>query len=144
MTVTFFGHGDAPEAIHATVKSILKDLIEREGVDRFYVGDHGNFDRIVSRVLNELSGIYPQINCCIVLAYMPRAAKENDRRNFDTVLPHAVAAAMPRFAISKRNEWMMEKSDVIVTYVCRSFGGAAKYKEMAIKKGKRVIEIAKT
>ncbi len=144
MTVTFFGHGDAPQEISADVKTVLKNLIEEDGAQRFYVGNRGNFDRIIARVLSEFCEIYPHITCCIVLEYMPRTTKENELRNLDTILPYEIAAAMPRFAISKRNEWMLENSDLVVTYVWRSFGGAAKYKEMAIRKGKRVIEIAKT
>ena len=142
MTATFFGHGDAPQEIFLTVETLLKNLIEKEGVHRFYVGNHGNFDRIVSNILSKLRVIYPQITCYVVLAYMPQAKTENAWQNLNTILPYEIAAAIPRFAISKRNEWMLENSEVVVTYVRRSFGGAAKYKEMAIRKRKRVIEIA--
>jgi len=38
---------------------------------------------------------------------------------------------------------MVENSQYVVTYVTRTFGGAAQFKELAIKKGKTVIEIAK-
>lgn len=46
-----------------------------------------------------------------------------------------------RFAISWRNKWMLEKADYVITYVTHTVGGSAKFKEMAIKKNKRVIEI---
>ena len=36
---------------------------------------------------------------------------------------------------------MLTKSDTVVTYVTCSFGGAAKMKQKAIQKGKRIIEI---
>ena len=47
----------------------------------------------------------------------------------------------PRFAIDYRNKWMIDHSDVI-TYVRRSFGGAAKSKTLAAKKNKTVIELS--
>lgn len=37
---------------------------------------------------------------------------------------------------------MIEKSDIVVTYVTKSFGGAHTFKQQAIKKGKTVIEIS--
>ena len=40
-----------------------------------------------------------------------------------------------------RNRWMLERSDIVVTYV-RSPGGAAKFKALAERKGKHVIEVA--
>jgi len=142
LTVTFFGHSDAPQQIFADLKTLLKNLIEKEGARRFYVGDHGNFDRIVQNALNELRANYPHVVCFIVLAYMPQNQEKGGRQMLETILPCEVAVAFPRFAISKRNEWMLAHSDTVVTYVKRSFGGAEKYKRMAIGRGKRVIELA--
>ena len=50
------------------------------------------------------------------------------------VLPDLIETVPPRFAIDHRNRWMVARSDVVVTYVVRSFGGAAKLKELAEKK----------
>lgn len=142
MTVTFFGHGDAPRGIMPNLKAVLSKLIEKEGAQRFYVGNHGSFDCIVSEVLCDLRIGYPHIECFVVLAYMPQTKEKSAQEKLDTLLPCEIAVAVPRFAISKRNEWMLKNSDWVVTYVKRSFGGAAKYKEMAIRKGKRVTEIS--
>lgn len=45
----------------------------------------------------------------------------------------------PKFAISKRNRWMIEHSDIVVTYVKYHFGGAAQWKVLAEKKGKKSL-----
>ena len=37
---------------------------------------------------------------------------------------------------------MIEAADIVVTYVKHSWGGAAKYKLLAEKKNRRVIEIS--
>ena len=47
----------------------------------------------------------------------------------------------PKSAITKRNRWMVENSDFIVTYVCRDFGGAYSAKKYALKIGKKIFEI---
>ena len=48
----------------------------------------------------------------------------------------------PRFAIRKRNEWMVNQADLIVSYVRRSFGGAAGALDFALRKKKRIIHLA--
>ncbi len=137
--VTFFGHKDAPKEIEPIIKSTLTYLIENENADVFYVGNNGNFDNMVRRQLKSLSEIYP-INYDVVLAYLPRNKNENADMS-DTVYPEGLECVPPRFAISWRNKWMLDKSDYVITYVTHSVGGSAKFKEMAIKKNKRVIEI---
>ena len=136
MTCTFFGHRDTPKEKEPILKSTLVDLIENKGVDTFYVGNNGNFDKMVCSALSELSVLYP-IKVYIVLACLPKNEDDNSER---TILPEGIEAVPPRFAISYRNKWMIEKSDFVVTYVVHSWGGAARFKELAEKKGKAVIE----
>ena len=59
-----------------------------------------------------------------------------------TVYPEGLEAVPPRYAIDKRNRWMLQQSDVVVTYVTVPFGGAAKFKLLAEKTGRAVINIA--
>ena len=47
----------------------------------------------------------------------------------------------PRFAIERRNRWMLRQAEVVVTYVRYTWGGAHKFKSAAEKQGKRVIEL---
>ena len=47
-----------------------------------------------------------------------------------------------RYAISRRNEWMVDQADVVVAYVDHGWGGAAKTLEYAKRKNKRIINIA--
>lgn len=138
---TFFGHRDTSDKINHKLESVLIDLIENYNIDSFYLGNNGNFDLIVKRKLEELSIIYPQISYTIVLAYMPK--NKNSNNDFEkTILPDGIENVPPKFAISYRNKWLIEKSDIVVTYVKRPFGGAATFKKMAEKKGKKIINIA--
>lgn len=141
MTVTFFGHGDAPQGVSDCLYETLERLICNENAETFYVGNHGNFDRFVLHSLERLKKQYPHIRYTVVLAYMPRGGK-GEFNEADTVFPFEVSSAPPRFAIDKRNAWMLEQSDVVVTYVVRPYGGAAKYKKMALLRGKRIIELS--
>ena len=142
MTCTFFGHSTIYKQTEPALRSTLTELIENHGVDMFYVGNHGDFDRTVRGVLRELSLRYP-INYRVVLAYMPKKRGEFDADDYsDTILPEGIENVPKRFAISYRNRWMIERSDFVVTYVAHSAGsGAAQFKKLAEKKGKRVINL---
>ena len=76
-TVTFFGHRDTPKEIEPALRLTLIDLIENKNVTVFYVGNHGNFDAMVRRQLEDLSKTYP-IKYYVVLAYMPSKNDESD------------------------------------------------------------------
>ena len=140
MTVTFFGHKDTPKEIEPTLRTTLVDLIENKNVTVFYVGNNGNFDTMVRRQLEDLSHTYA-ITYSVVLAYLPTKKSEYDDYT-NTILPEGIETAPKRFAISYRNKWMIQHSDVVVTYVTHSFGGAAQFKEIAVKQGKTVIELS--
>jgi len=137
---TFFGHRDCPDSVKQKLEDTLVQLITENGVDRFYVGNQGNFDALVYRVLCELRGIYPHITVTVVLAYMPPEETAN-RYGSDAILPEGIEAVPKRYAISWRNKWMINQSEYVVTYVTRSFGGAAISAEIARKNGLTKIAI---
>ena len=137
MVCTFFGHRDTPKEIEPTLRSALIDLIENKNANVFYVGNHGNFDAMVRYQLEDLSKIYP-IKYYVVLAYMPI---KNDTPDEHTILPEGIETVPRRFAINYRNKWMLNKSDIVVTYVIRNFGGASQFMNMATISTKVVINI---
>lgn len=137
---TFFGHRDCPETIKPKLRTVLVDLITNHGVDMFYVGNHGQYDAIVRSVLRELEKEYPQIDYAVVLAYMPKMKTEYDDYS-DTMLPEGIETVHPRYAISWRNNWMLRQSEYVVTYITRSWGGAARYTQRARTTGKIVIKL---
>ena len=128
---TFFGHSQCPD-----LRSELRDAVMRlagDGVDMFYVGDNGRFDAQVRSVLSELGLRYG-----VVLAYLPKGAGAGFD---DTMFPEGPELVHPRYAIERRNLWMLERSDYVVTYVHHSWGGAAKFAALAEGQGKRMIRL---
>lgn len=142
MTVTFFGNRDAREDIKPDLRETLIKLITEDGADTFYVGNNGNFDRMVIGQLIKLQKEYPHINYSVVLAYFP---KENptDELKDRTIYPESVGKGPARFAVCRRNDWMINNADTVITYTKYTFGGAEQYKQTAIKKNKKVIELFK-
>lgn len=139
MTVTFFGHSDAPAMLREKLKDVLIDLITNRGANLFYVGNNGNFDRLALSALKELKNIYSNIEYRVVLAYMPAA---DSAKHVDTEYPEGIEFVPKRFAICFRNKWMIEHSNVVVTYVIHGYGGAAKFAGLAWEKGKMIWNIA--
>ena len=140
MICTFFRHRDTPAEIRPLLRTVLLELIEQRGVDRFCVGCQGNFDAMARELLRELErsrGIRYEV----VLAALPKQT-DTTIDQYHTLLPEGIENAPPRFAIDFRNRWMVDRSDIVVTYVRRPFGGAAKFKELAEKKKKAVIELS--
>ena len=140
MVCTFFGHKDTPKEIEPTLRSTLIDLIENKNVTVFYVGNNGSFDTMVRRQLEDLSQIYP-ITYSVVLAYLP-TEKNNYDNLTNTIYPEGLETVPKRFAISWRNKWMIQQSNIVVTYVTHSFGGAARFKEMAERQNKNVVDVS--
>lgn len=128
---TFFGHSQCPD-----LRSELRDAVMRlsgDGVDMFYVGDNGRFDAQVRSVLSELGLRYG-----VVLAYLPKGGGADFD---DTMFPEGLELVHPRYAIDRRNRWMLERSDYVVTYVHHGWGGAAKFAALAERQGKRMIRL---
>ena len=139
LTCTFFGHHDCPEAIKPKLREVLVDLIENASVELFYVGNKGAFDRMARSVLRELKREYPGIDYAVVLERMP---VKPDGDYDDTLLPEGIETVPPRFAISWRNRWMLDRSDFVVTYITHDWGGAAQFADLALRRNKTVINLA--
>lgn len=141
MVCTFFGHRDAPYEIEHILRETVENLIKNENVKLFYVGNNGRFDSITRKILKELKQKYDEINYYVVLAYMPGRQNSKNEDYADTIYPDGLENTPPRYAISKRNMWMIDRSDIVITYTRGNTGGAAKFKETAQKRGRRIINL---
>ena len=132
-TCCFFGHREVTHNIRDKLKAIIENLITEDGVTEFYAGNQGQFDCIVFSVLKELKTEYPQIRYTVVLAYMP---DEHIKELYgeDTLYPDGMESVPKKFAISKRNDWIIQQSGIAICYVHKITGGAAKFREKCIKK----------
>lgn len=137
-TCTFFGHRDCPDSLRPALYQAVTRLIEENGVDRFYVGHQGAFDRLALAVLQQAAAAYPQIRYEVVLAYVPSPKKDTDAQPPNTLLPDGIETVPKRFAISRRNRWMVEHADYVIAYVLYR-GGASQFVELAQRKGKTVV-----
>ena len=113
----------------------------------FYCGGYGEFDLICSRVCRSLKDVWPDSETVFVTPYLNPSQQQRIRellenRLYDSSVYPPLENVHPRFAILKRNEWMIEKADLVFAYVNVSYGGAAKGFAYAKQKGKTVINLA--
>ena len=133
----FFGHRDTSQSVEPLLIKAIEKMILNQNVRYFYVGNQGNFDSMVLSSLKKLEKHYPQITYSVVLAYMP---SENTDKKYENIslYPDGMEWIPKRFAISRRNYWMIEHSDFVICYIRHHFGGAYQFVEKA-KKRKCVI-----
>ena len=142
MICSFFGHKDTPSSVYPKLMDTLKALITNRGVTSFMVGNQGGFDSMVLKALRELKQVYPHICYNVVLAYMPGEKQEYEFYDpTETFLPEGIESAAIRFSISWRNKWMVRESQLVVSYITHSWGGAAQFVEYAEKQGKVIINL---
>ena len=137
MNVTFCGHAQITEreALQNWLQTITQSLIE-QGATTFYLGGYGAFDSLAASVLREQKKRYPQIELVLVLAYLNT---RRDTSGYDRTVYPPLETVPRRFAISRRNRWMVESVDVVVSYVLHDWGGAATTLQYAKRKKKRII-----
>ncbi len=134
-----FGHRDSPESIAKVLYNAIERVIAEEDVKVFYVGTQGSFDRIAYRVLCELENKY-SIEIKVVLAYL-----QTDKNSYydykKTVFPDVLENTPRKYAIIKRNNYMIDNSDYIVCYVENSFTNAYTFVKRAIRKNLKIKNI---
>ena len=138
MTCTFFGHSGCYDLDAVMLQDAMEQLIGK-GISTFYVGNHGLFDRMVLRCLTNLKETHPHISYSVVLAYFPKEKSSND--TYPTLYPEGQETVPPKFAIEKRNKWMIERSQYCLCYVNHTWGGAYRFAKRAKKRGLVVINL---
>lgn len=144
--VSFIGHREVDDYyfVEEQVYSIVCELIRiKEFVD-FYVGRNGEFDLLVASVIKraqrDLRG-YANSSLILVISY-PVADIDAFIDYYDDVeYPSELRKVHYKSAITKRNEWLVEKTDMLVAYVVRDSGGAARCLKKAIERGVEVRRV---
>ena len=87
------------------------------------------------------------IQLCLVIPYF--SGKLNADRSFfqslydEILMPDGVEYAHYKAAIPKRNRWMVDQADCLISYIIRQYGGAYQACRYAMKKSIPIINVAK-
>ncbi len=143
MICTFFGHRDTPQNIKPILEKTLRELIKEHSNIIFYVGNYGNFDRMVISVLKSLSVTHKNLSYFVVLAYLPTT--NNQQKALDcipTLYPEGIENVPKKYAISFCNKWKVKKCDMVISYITHNIGGAVQFTKYALNQKKLIINLA--
>lgn len=144
-TVSLFGHRKIENLrqINDSLAPIVKDLIEKNDSISFLIGRNGEFDEYAASILKRVQKETESDTCDIILVLPYRVANlEYYEKYYDSiVLPEKVHGAHPKIAITLKNRWMVEQSDLVIVYVEHNKGGAYTAMTYAQKQGKHVLNL---
>lgn len=144
--VSFIGHREMEDYrfVEERVKEIVRDLIQTKEYVEFYIGRNGEFDVMVASVIKRAKRDYGNANSSLILVLpYPIADMDMMEKYYDEILLPLGNNVHFKSAITKRNEWMVDNSDMLVAYVTREMGGAAKCLQYSKKKGIFVSKISR-
>ena len=147
--VCFFGHREIADFRIAEEKTekLINELIKKKEYVEIAVGRDGEYDQIVSSAVIRAKKNFSYGNCCLicVLPY-PRAIFSENKTEFEKYydeieICEESLCAHPKAAIQKRNQSMIDRSDLCVFYVEHKSGGAYATMKYAIKQNKKIINL---
>ena len=146
MVITFCGHSNYlfGDDIKKELKNILINETRKNPTCKFYLGGYGDFDSLCLRTLRELKTDLPDIELLFITPYLDKnySKLELAKYYYDDVIFPPIENVPRKFAILKRNEWMVDSADLVIAYVKYSWGGAVKTVEYAKRKKKQIINLA--
>lgn len=144
MKISFFGHrklNDLKE-IKEKVTVILDEIIKNNTLVEFFCGSYGNFDSVCYSIAKNFKNKNQNIKITFVTPYIDDSYLRNINSNmYDEIVYPPIENSPKRLAIIKRNEWIINESDLIIFYVKNNFGGAYTALQYSKRKNKRIINI---
>ena len=143
MIVTFCGH--SKYFISEEDKLEILDILEKEGAEEitFYLGGYGAFDSAAFDCAKRYQKSHPKSQLVFITPYPHYGKTEGASDIYDEIIYPEIENVPPKFAIVKRNEWMMKNADLVIAYILHDWGGAYKAFQVAKREKKRIINIAK-
>ena len=149
MIITFVGHSTIYGELDLSVsieKTILGNASSKDFIS-FYCGGYGDFDNLCAKTCCGLKNKSLDCEVVFVTPYITEAQQEKikqmlESKIYDTSIYPPLENVPPKFAITRRNEWMIEQSDLVIAYVKHTHGGAYKTLEYARRKKKQIINLA--
>ena len=146
MIITFCGHSNYlfSDEEKEKLKQLLIKKIRKNPTCKFYLGGYGDFDSLCLRTLRELKKEFQSIELIFITPYIDKnySKLEFAKYHYDDIIFPPLESVPRKFAILKRNEWMVDSAELVIAYVKYSWGGAAKTLEYAKRKNTSFINIS--
>ena len=144
--VSFIGHRRVDDFyfVEKQLDDIVCELIRTKEFVEFYVGKNGDFDTMVASAIKRAQKRFGKDNNSLILVIPYTVADIEYLEDFydEIWLPDELHGAHFKNAITKRNEWFVNNSDLLIAYVLRDKGGAATCLQNAIQSKIATVNIA--
>ena len=144
--VSFIGHRRVDDFyfVENQLDNIIGDLIRTKEYVEFYVGKNGEFDTMAASAIKRCQKRFGKENNSLILVLPYTVADVEFLEDFydEIRIPDELHGVHFKNAITKRNEWFVNHSDLLIAYVLRDKGGAATCLKMAEKQKSLSINIA--
>lgn len=148
MNISFCGHREfTPDT--EKEKYVIDTLVKFAEIEKeiiCYTGGCGSFDWFAASCIQKAQSIVSNIRSCLIIPYIYASYLDRIKtlkEQFDEVIYPPLEAVPKKLAIIRRNEWMIDNSDLLIACVKYSWGGAAKTMEYARRKKLPIINISK-
>lgn len=143
--VSLFGHRnfDGHNLVEKKLFDLFSELLATEEYIDIYIGRDGEYDIFAASVIKRIKKALGDANITmnLVLPYLKKDIEYYETYYDSIIVPEAIAKSHYKAAITKRNRWMVEESELLICYVNCEKGGAFSAMKYAKKLGKRVVNL---
>ena len=147
MIVAFCGHAhfSKTEKYEQRILDFLQEKVGDQPAS-MYLGGYGDFDGFAYDCCKKYKETHPAVSLVFVTPYMTLEYQKKhlsyQKTRYDLILYPEIEDKPLKFAISYRNQYMVEKADYVVAYVSHDWGGAYTTYKHARRKGKPIFNLA--
>ena len=147
-TVSLFGHRKIEDLwqLNKQLAPIIKELIQAKQYVSFLIGRNGEFDEFAASVIKCVQKEVGKENNDITLVLPYTVANLEYYENYydNVIISENVYGVHPKSAISLKNRWMIEQSNLVIVYVEHDQGGAYAAIKYANKLNKEIVNLYTT
>ncbi len=137
--VSFIGHREITydfRYVEEALDRIISDVTRNKEFVEFYLGQNGDFDTMAASAVKRYQNRTGKENSALILVIPYEVANMDFYEKFydEIICPDELYGVHFKSAITKRNEWLVDHSDVLIAYVNKDGGGASKCLKYAKRK----------
>ena len=132
------------DSLTARIEQIIRSFLREKEYVEIYLGRNGDFDISAASAVKRAQKAIGHHNSSLILVQPYHTKNDDCYEEFYYELQYPISSKThPKAAITKRNEWMIDNSDMLIAYVEKDRnGGALKTLKYAEKAGLKIINLA--
>ena len=145
-TVSLFGHRTIDDLgkIDRTLIPIIEDLMRTLPHVTFLIGRNGEFDEYSASIIkSEQKKLGKEKSELVLILPYGSADLVYFEKYYDNVMiPDCLYGIHPKAAITLKNRWMVDRSDLVIVFAEREYGGAYQAMKYAQSLNKKWINLS--